>query len=177
LQTTKAQKQRQHAAAWIGVILQLQQRSVSIRRSENSNFVMIYFAFVMALVYFLFQLNVLFSAISGGGRCVYPTWQLHKYDLVTPFYLFLFIVVLLFCWYFYLSVTVLSRRPNVEWFFVLVGGACFYFWFVAFDGMWWLFEQERQAITKLEFFLKTGADHQLIDYYSSSNHFKHQCKL
>ena len=138
---------------------------------------MTYLAFVMALVYFLFQLNVLFSAITGGGRCVYPTWQFHKYDLVTPFNLFLLIVVLLFCWFVGLSITVLSRRANVEWCFVLVGGVCFYFWFIAFNGMWWMFEQERQTITKLEFVLKTDADPQLLDYYSSPNHFNHQCKL
>ena len=128
-------------------------------------------------MFFLFQLVMIFTIVTGDGSCLHSTWQAYKFDVINPYNLFLMIAIMLFSWFLYLTAKIFLQPFSSRWLFVLVGSLCFYFWFDVLYALWWLFEMEREVISANEFFQIINMSTEQLEYMSIMKMEPHKCNI
>ena len=118
----------------------------------------------IVITYFFFKTLLIFGFVYDLGNCLYPTWQLNKNELLSPFNIFLGNAILLFGWLLFQIKRSLKNSVTSILPLIVVGFIFFYFWFRAFYGLWWFFELERNAITKQQYMELTGG--YSVNYHS-----------
>lgn len=110
-----------------------------------------YFVIVTLLVFFFFQLSLIFTCITFKGYCFYEIWLASSWPL-SPFWSFVLVTFLCFLWLFTFSRSLLKPVSRVGTIFFVVSVLFYLLWFRAYFGLWNSFEFEKGNISAEAYF-------------------------
>jgi len=123
----------------------------------------LFLAFVIACVYFIYQINLIFSAVALDGSCLYTFWQPSAVWWESPYWLVVFIVIGLLLWSAILGISSIFKHEVsgiVLGALAIVGLSA---WLYGLAGMWAAMEVERGNISEEQFYEEGWVNWRMLD--------------
>ena len=127
-------------------------------------------SFVVAALYFFFQVLVIYSALQLNGACMHSMW-LNESVLIPPFWVFTVSVLLIFAYGLVIGFKNFKHRKFglKEWSFYLTFVVVVILWLKSLHGMWVTFEYEKGNLTANQYYSERQA------FYIGPGFQSHSC--